>query len=98
MANGQKKMGRFEPATGIDDNVVRAAGIGVDDKPVNLSKILAGWALDLHAVEIHALILEVVGGQILQPGVGMSHSASSLRACAQEGRARGLPSEGRRSG
>jgi hypothetical protein len=82
MTDGHQKVFRFEPAACVDHDVIGPGRLGIDDETFHLAQVFAGWAFNFHVVEVHVLIFEVIGGQVLQPRIGMIQHCLQSARCA----------------
>ncbi len=83
VADRQEEMLRLEPAARIHDDVVRPRRVRIDDEPLDVAEVLAGRTLDVHALEIDRVVVNVVGVNIPQPWQRMIHDGLPVRAkCA----------------
>ena len=64
--------------SGVDDDVIGAAGGDVENETVDFAQLFACGIFDLHARELHTVfrVLEIFRVDILQPGQRMIHESS----------------------
>src|ERR1700730_2362396 len=73
VSDWQQVVLRSEPAAGVDHDVVRVAGVGVEDEAVHVAELLTGWVLDLEVVELDRRVVEIACLDVPQPRSGMTH-------------------------